>query len=54
MGGEELVALQTRLHSVLGLDEVYSNPANQAVGTGVPMQEISLENANYLGAARRM
>ena len=53
VGGEEIIALQTRLHSVLGLDEVYSNP-NPVGNTGEPMQDISLVNANYFGASGRV
>ena len=51
-GGEEIMALQARLQCLLGLDEVYSNPASPLVGTGEEAENemLSMSNANYRGA----
>ena len=61
MGGEEISALQTRLNSLLGLNEVYSNlnsstsvpPADEG-GAGELLGLVNLSNANYSGVPLRV
>ena len=52
IGGEEITALQTRLHSLLGLDEVYANPPARRPAPGNPEGEdelISLAPVTHFG-----
>ena len=61
MGGEEISALQTRLNSLLGLNEVYSNlnnstsvPPTDEGGAGELLGLVNLSNANYSGVPLRV